>query len=182
MADELIPTISTSTDTIDYLMPLVLNAITGSDNTRHVYRRHLERFWEWYTEHRRAPLSKAIVREYLMYLQENGAGAATYNQALAVLRLLAAEAPTPGSSATPPPSASIRLSPRHSGASAQATGCRRHRHARWLSRLISANSRASGTARYWVYCLNVDCGAMKPSPYRWNKSRNAKNAGCSPTC
>ena len=33
MSDELIPT---STDTIDYLMPLVLNAITGSDNTRHV--------------------------------------------------------------------------------------------------------------------------------------------------
>jgi site-specific recombinase XerD len=96
MADELIPTIPTSTDTIDYLMPLVLNAITGSDNTRHVYRRHLERFWEWYTEHRRAPLSKAIVREYLMYLQENGAGAATYNQALAVLRLLAAEAADAG--------------------------------------------------------------------------------------
>ena len=73
------------------LIPLVLNSV-DADNTRRVYQRQLDEFFDWYKHNKPGPFSKASVQAYVRHLRQQHKTASTCNQALTVIRKLAEEA------------------------------------------------------------------------------------------
>jgi site-specific recombinase XerD len=80
-----------STQNIDAIIQIVLGSM-DSINTVRAYRRALQDFRQWYIDHGRGELSKAMVQAYALELKEKGMNAGNINLRLIAIRRLAAEA------------------------------------------------------------------------------------------
>lgn len=72
------------------IMNLVLDGL-GSEHSKRAYARALKDFLQWYQEHHRPPLNKAVIQRYLAELKLSRLSPASINQRLAAIRKLITE-------------------------------------------------------------------------------------------
>jgi len=83
--------ITVADNKIDKLIRLVTDGLT-SEVSRVMYAHNLRDFMDWYSQSGNRTLSKAVVNQYKVYLQDLGLSPATINQRLSAIRKLAKEA------------------------------------------------------------------------------------------